>query len=106
MRRYFHAILRHHPASRPDGARRPGLHTCVRLATGCIVVLALPLACITPPPLQPGTADSAGTAAASNTPAETMTELNAWTASSLMSPGINIGNTLENTTQWETGWGN
>ena len=23
-----------------------------------------------------------------------------------MSPGINIGNTLENTTQWETGWGN
>ena len=35
-----------------------------------------------------------------------MTELNAWAASPLMSPGINIGNTLENTTQWETGWGN
>jgi endoglucanase len=35
-----------------------------------------------------------------------MTELNAWAATKLMSPGINIGNTLENTTQWETGWGN
>jgi endoglucanase len=23
-----------------------------------------------------------------------------------MSPGINIGNTLENITHWETGWGN
>ena len=23
-----------------------------------------------------------------------------------MTPGINIGNTLENTTTWETGWGN
>lgn len=37
---------------------------------------------------------------------EAMTELDAWTAAGRMSPGINIGNTLENTTQWETGWGN
>ncbi len=37
--------------------------------------------------------------------AETM-ELDAWDAAVLMAPGINIGNTLENTTQWETGWGN
>jgi endoglucanase len=37
---------------------------------------------------------------------ETMMELDAWTAVSQMSPGINIGNTLENTTHWETGWGN
>jgi endoglucanase len=37
---------------------------------------------------------------------ETMTELDAWTAATLMSPGINIGNTLDNTTAWETGWGN
>jgi endoglucanase len=37
---------------------------------------------------------------------ETMTELDAWTAAARMSPGINIGNTLENTTVWETGWGN
>jgi endoglucanase len=35
-----------------------------------------------------------------------MTELDAWTAATQMSPGINIGNTLENTTTWETGWGN
>ncbi|MBN1607252.1 MAG: glycoside hydrolase family 5 protein [Polyangiaceae bacterium] len=35
-----------------------------------------------------------------------MAELDAWTAASRMTPGINIGNTLENTTQWETGWGN
>jgi endoglucanase len=35
-----------------------------------------------------------------------MNELDARTAARLMSPGINIGNTLENTTAWETGWGN
>ena len=35
-----------------------------------------------------------------------MTDLDAWTAAAAMSPGINIGNTLENTTSWETGWGN
>jgi alpha-galactosidase len=37
---------------------------------------------------------------------EKMTELDAWAATALMSPGINIGNTLENTSTWETGWGN
>ena len=37
---------------------------------------------------------------------ETMTDLSARTAVDLMTPGINIGNTLENTTRWETGWGN
>jgi endoglucanase len=35
-----------------------------------------------------------------------MAELDAWTAAARMAPGINIGNTLENTKQWETGWGN
>jgi endoglucanase len=35
-----------------------------------------------------------------------MAELDAWTAAARMAPGLNIGNTLENTTQWETGWGN
>jgi endoglucanase len=35
-----------------------------------------------------------------------MTELDAWTAATQMGSGINIGNTLENVTQWETGWGN
>ena len=33
-------------------------------------------------------------------------ELNAWHAAKLMGMGVNIGNTLENTTTWETGWGN
>jgi endoglucanase len=35
-----------------------------------------------------------------------MTELDAWTAAKQMGIGVNIGNTLENTTAWETGWGN
>jgi endoglucanase len=30
----------------------------------------------------------------------------AWSAAKHMGVGFNIGNTLENTTQWETGWGN
>jgi endoglucanase len=33
-------------------------------------------------------------------------ELDAWDAAKLMGTGVNIGNTLENTTTWETGWGN
>jgi endoglucanase len=37
---------------------------------------------------------------------EKMTPVDAWTAASQMTPGINIGNTLENTARWETGWGN
>ncbi len=65
-------------------------------------------ACLTPPPLTPGN-DNAGastqvTALAPHA-VEKMTEQDAWTAAGLMSPGINIGNTLENTTTWETGWG-
>lgn len=35
-----------------------------------------------------------------------MKDLDAWTAASQMSPAINIGNTLENTKTWETGWSN
>ena len=34
-----------------------------------------------------------------------MKDLNAWSAAAQMSPGINIGNTLDNTTTWEVGWG-
>jgi endoglucanase len=37
---------------------------------------------------------------------EKMTDINAWAAAAVMSPGTNIGNTLENITTWETGWGN
>ncbi|HEU5133562.1 MAG TPA: glycoside hydrolase family 5 protein [Steroidobacteraceae bacterium] len=33
-------------------------------------------------------------------------DLDAWDAAKLMGLGANIGNTLENTTSWETGWGN
>ena len=33
-------------------------------------------------------------------------DLDAWSAAKLMGTGVNIGNTLENTTTWETGWGN
>jgi endoglucanase len=33
-------------------------------------------------------------------------ELTAWDAAKQMGIGVNIGNTLENTTHWETGWGN
>jgi endoglucanase len=39
-------------------------------------------------------------------PLEPIAELDAWPAVGRMSPGINIGNTLENITHWETGWGN
>lgn len=35
-----------------------------------------------------------------------MKDLDAWSAAALMGTGANIGNTLENTTHWETGWGN
>lgn len=33
-------------------------------------------------------------------------DLDAWSSAKLMGIGVNIGNTLENTTTWETGWGN
>jgi len=35
-----------------------------------------------------------------------MTDLDAWSAAKLMGTGVNIGNTLDNTKTWETGWGN
>jgi endoglucanase len=33
-------------------------------------------------------------------------DIDAWSAAKAMGIGVNIGNTLENTTTWETGWGN
>src|SRR5437762_8934659 len=33
-------------------------------------------------------------------------DLDAWTAANQMGLGVNVGNTLDNTTTWETGWGN
>jgi endoglucanase len=38
--------------------------------------------------------------------AEPALELNAWGAAKQMGLGVNIGNTLDNTASWETGWGN
>jgi len=38
--------------------------------------------------------------------AEPAPSLDAWDAAKQMGLGINIGNTLDNTTTWETGWGN
>jgi endoglucanase len=35
-----------------------------------------------------------------------MADLDAWAAARAMGVGANIGNTLDNTTRWETGWGN
>ena len=56
------------------------------------------------PPLNPsGVVASQG---ATPPALEKMTELDAWAAVPLMTPGTNIGNTLDNTTTWETGWGN
>jgi endoglucanase len=46
-----------------------------------------------------------GSAAAAGAAGPTA-ELDAWNAAKLMGLGVNIGNTLENTTTWETGWGN
>ncbi|HUO07690.1 MAG TPA: glycoside hydrolase family 5 protein [Phycisphaerae bacterium] len=56
-----------------------------------------PLASALPPELSPQP---------SPLPLEKMTDLTAAAAVSQMTPGINIGNTLDNTVHWETGWGN
>jgi endoglucanase len=48
-------------------------------------------------------AGTAGSAAPAGAPAA---DLDAWSAAKAMGLGVNIGNTLENTTAWETGWGN
>ncbi len=66
---------------------------------------AVSLSCLRPPPIN--TADVPVTPGVVKPPAlEAMTEVDAWAAVPRMTPGINIGNTLDNTTIWETGWGN
>ncbi|MGC4088026.1 MAG: glycoside hydrolase family 5 protein [Polyangiaceae bacterium] len=75
-------------------------------ARSLAVLAALTLmACLRPAPEAPTTPLPAA-AASAQAPLEAAQELDAWTAAVRMAPGINIGNTLENTTQWETGWGN
>jgi endoglucanase len=73
-----------------------------------VLCIGQPLACLTPPGVGPSNTAAPAGAPPPAAPAATekMTELDAWAAVPLMSPGINIGNTLENTTVWETGWGN
>jgi len=67
-----------------------------------IALSVISLGCMTPPPLHSG---SSAKPAADVPALEPITELNAWSASSRMAPGINIGNTFDNTTEWEVGWG-
>ena len=77
------------------------------LLTTALLPAALSVACLRPPPLNPADAVTTTPGGAAKPPAlEKMTELDAWAAVPLMTPGINIGNTLDNTTIWETGWGN
>jgi endoglucanase len=80
----------------------------VRFPRPLLVIIFLGVvlgACLTPPPLS-DPSDAVAAKGAGPLAAEKMTALDAWAAVPLMSPGINIGNTLENTTTWETGWGN
>ncbi len=76
----------------------------------CSALLALALsslapACITPPQA-PNTGSAKSNAALAPLAAKVSSDLEAWAAAEQMGPGINIGNTLDNTTKWETGWGN
>lgn len=80
------------------------------LALVMLVALAAPTAASSS---VPGASDGRANVGAASTatalpplPAEPFTPLSARAAVAAMTPGINIGNTLENTTHWETGWGN
>jgi endoglucanase len=75
--------------------------------TGLFCAVAA-LGCLRPPPVNSSNAPSNAVAPGDATPPalEKMTDLDAWAAVPLMTPGTNIGNTLDNTTTWETGWGN
>ena len=61
------------------------------------------LACFTP--VTPAASAQALQASAAK-PAQDLSNLTAWDSIPLMGIGLNIGNTLENTAAWETGWGN
>lgn len=91
----------------------------VRTALGLSLLAAFtiaPLACMNPKaPSNEATSTDASSeraaaggasSVANHSTLEPMADLDAWTAAGQMTPGFNIGNTLENTTTWETGWGN
>ncbi|MGC4065736.1 MAG: glycoside hydrolase family 5 protein [Polyangiaceae bacterium] len=78
----------------------------------CLMAFLSPLGCLRPPTkaaegtsATPGSTNVMTSLTAAPVPTEKMTEIDAWAAVNAMTPGINIGNTLENTTTWETGWG-
>jgi len=54
----------------------------------------------------PAGAGSAAVGAVQSGAGQPVADLDAWSAAKLMGIGVNIGNTLDNTTTWETGWGN
>ena len=64
----------------------------VGLLAAMAMTLSLPVAAAAPAPV-PGLGAP-------------VTDLDAWGAAKRMGIGTNIGNTLDNTTTWETGWGN
>jgi hypothetical protein len=67
------------------------------------VLLNVLIPCVLPPA---GPAALADPVEAVPPPHEKMTPIDSWSAVGRMTPGFNIGNTLDNTAQWETGWGN
>jgi endoglucanase len=87
--------------SKSPESPHPTALLCAALRWAVLFCGAAPLACLLPPG-----AKTASTKRALPPALESMTELDAWTAVPRMSPGTNIGNTLDNTTAWETGWGN
>ena len=64
-------------------------------------MVALSVAVLGAAPPSPGPALVSGPPSQVSTP-----DLDAWSAAKAMGVGINVGNTLENTATWETGWGN
>ena len=71
-----------------------------RAAKRALIGLLAPLALVLPAPVR------AAVPAAESDSAAPVADLDAWNAAKLMGIGTNIGNTLENTKTWETGWGN
>ena len=80
------------------------METSCRFASLMLLCAVPALACLRPPPLN--ASDAVSSRGATPPALEKMTEVDAWAAVPLMTPGTNIGNTLDNTTTWEVGWGN
>jgi len=74
-----------------------------RLQTLLVSTLFLLMQCMLPTLERTALADSIEATPPAH---EQFTPIDAWSAVKQMTPGINIGNTLENTVHWETGWGN